>query len=135
MKKWSSDDGHDLKQKNRLSKIIRHNHLRHYPLLDQTIFINNQDFRWTIKHPEGYKSKEELLRDWSPFIPDMLFPISKTIIEFDGSFHTDTEKGARRTKLRNQYYEYAGIKLIVYSTEEFNKMTDDEVLKDLKKKL
>ena len=56
-------------------------------------------------------------------------------IELDGDFHTNSEKGAKRTKLRNQYYLYAGIKLISYVTKELDKMTDEELLADLKSKL
>ncbi len=64
-----------------------------------------------------------------------ILPPSKLIIELDGDFHTNSEKGAKRTKLRNQYYEYSGIKLISYVTKELDKMTDEELLADLKSKL
>ena len=133
MKEWT--DGHDMPQKQRIIKLIKNNNLHHYPLIDQTIFINNTDFTWTKEHPTGFSSKEELKRAWSPFMPDLLFPIKKTIIELDGNFHTNSEKGAKQTKRRNQYYEYAGIKLIAYVTDELNKMTDEELLNDLKSKL
>ncbi len=133
MKNWT--DGHDISQKQRIIKLIRDNNLRHYPLIDQTIFIHNTNFEWTKEHPVGFSSKEELCRVWTPFMPDLFFPLRKLIIELDGDFHTNSEKGAKRTKLRNQYYEYSGIKLISYVTKELDKMTDEELLADLKSKL
>jgi len=135
MKNWSSDDGHDLNEKDRISKIIRNNSLHHFPLLDETIFINKQTFYWTKTHPTGYKSKEHLLLDWRVFKPDMLFPLKNLIIEIDGTFHTNTTKGVKQTKLRNQYYEYSGIKLIIFDPAVMKKMSDKKLLAELKARL
>ena len=140
MKDWDSTDAHDSEAKARISWIIKEKKLHHFPLLDETIFIHKNSFRWTKIHPGGYESKEELVRDWEVFKPDMLFPLRLLIIEIDGDFHRNTEKGAKRTKLRNQYYEYACIKLIIYNTskdkryDELGNMTDEELYQDLKSK-
>ena len=133
MKNWG--DAKDAQQKNRLAWIIKENNLHHFPLFDQTIFINNTDFSWTKEHPTGYKSKEELARAWAVFMPDLFFPLRKTIIEIDGSFHFNSEKGVKRTKLRNQHYEYAGLKLITVTPEDMKEMSDDELLTFLKQRL
>lgn len=132
MKDWDSSDGHDNAQKNRIARLLQDKHLRHYPLFDQTIFINNNDFQWTKTQPQGFISKEELLRQWRPFRPDLLFPLKNLIIEIDGDFHTNTTKGVKQTKLRDQYYEYAGIKLVKFVASELNKMSDEELLQILK---
>ena len=135
MKNWDPNDPHDWKQKDRIANIIRKNHLHHYPLFDETIFINKNTFSWTKIHPSGFQSKEELLLQWQPFKPDMLFSLKNTIIEIEGKFHTDTAKGVRQTKKRNQYYEYAGINLIIFQTQTLNKMTDKQLLEELNSKL
>ena len=134
MKNWDSTDAHDSEEKARISKIIHDNNLHHFPLYDETIFINKTDFSWTKIHPEGFTSKEDLMRQWAVFKPDMLFPLRNLIIEIDGSFHTDSEKGAKRTKLRNSYYEYAGIKLLIYTPLELKEMSDEILYQDLKSK-
>jgi len=135
MKEWDSTDGHDLKQKNRIARIIRNNNLHHFPLFDTTIFINKTDFTWTKVHPEGFNNKEELLRQWQPFMPDIFFPLKKTIIELDGDFHRNTAKGVKQTKLRNQHYEYAELKLIEIDTNELNSWSDEKLYLFLKEKL
>lgn len=132
MKEWDSNDSHDTEQKNRISWLIKKNHLHHFPLLDETIFINRTDFRWTRTHPKGFSSKEDLFRQWHPFKPDMLFPLKNLIIEIDGTFHTNTSKGIKQTKLRNQYYEYAGIRCLVLDSNIIKKLSNDEMLKLLK---
>jgi len=109
--------------------------MHHYPLFDETIFINKTTFEWTKIHPIGFHTKEQLLLQWAVFMPDLLFPMSNMIIEIDGDFHTNTTKGVKQTKRRNQYYEYAGIRLITFVTSELNKMTDDTLLKILKEKI
>ena len=53
------------------------------------------------------------------------------IIEIDGDFHFNTKKGVIQTNKRNQYYEYAGIRLIWYETKALNKMSDAELYLDL----
>jgi len=133
MKNWG--DAKDAQEKNRLAWIIKENNLHHFPLFDQTIFINKTDFTWTKEHPTGYQSKEELARAWAVFMPDLFFPLRKTIIEIDGSFHFNSEKGVKRTKLRNQYYEYAGLKLITVTPEDMKEISDDELLTFLKQRL
>jgi len=135
MKEWDSTDAHDNKQKDRLAWIIKKNKLHHFPLFDQTIFIHNNTFHWTKEFPTGYKTKEIFLTQWSPFKPDMLFPLRNLIIEIDGDWHTNTAKGVKQTKRRNQYYEYAGIKLITFVTKELDKMSDKKVLELLKQKI
>jgi len=130
MKEW--EDAHDLKQKDRIAWLIRDNLLHHFPLFDQTIFINKTTFYWTKIHPAGYHSKGELLLHWEPFMPDLLFPLRNLIIEIDGEWHTNTAKGVKQTKKRNQYYEYAGIKLVTFVTEELNKMSDKKLLEALR---
>jgi len=132
-KEWT--DAHDTKQKDRLAWIIRDNKLHHFPLFDETIFIHKTKFEGTKIHPTGIKRKEELKRVWEPFMPDMLFPLRNLIIEIDGDWHTNTEKGVKQTKRRNQYYEYAGIKLITFITKELNKMSDKKLLELLKEKI
>jgi len=133
MKEW--EDAHDLKQKDRIAWVIRDNNIHHFPLFDETIFIHKTTFYWTKIHPRGYHSKEELSREWAPFMPDLLFPVKNLIIEIDGDFHFNTEKGVKQTKRRNQYYEYAGIKLITFVTRELNKLSDEALLKILKEKI
>lgn len=132
-KEWT--DAHDTKQKDRLAWIIRDNQLHHFPLFDETIFINKTTFEWTKIHPVGFKSKEELLLQWAVFMPDMLFPLRNMIIEIDGNWHTNTSKGVKQTKRRNQYYEYAGIKLITFVTKELNKMSDKKLLEVLRSRI
>ena len=132
-KSW--EDAKDSEQKNRLAWLIKKNHIHHFPLFDQTIFINNTDFAWTKEHPTGFNSKEELLRQWSVFMPDMFWATKNLILEIDGKFHFNTEKGVKQTKKRNQYYEYAGIKLVTMIPEEMDSMTDMALLQDLKSKL
>jgi len=132
-KEWR--DAHDTKQKDRLAWIIRDNNLHHFPLFDETIFINKTTFHWTKIHPQIFHSKEELLLQWAVFMPDLLFPLRNLIIEIDGDWHTNTEKGVKQTKRRNDYYEYAGIKLITFVTKELDKMNDKELLQILKEKI
>jgi len=132
-KEW--EDAHDTKQKLRLTRLIKENNIHHYPLYDETIFIHKTTFEWTKIHPKGFHSKEELSVQWAVFMPDMLFPIRNMIIEIDGDWHTNTEKGVKQTKRRNQYYEYAGIKLITFITKELNKMSDKKLLQVLKEKI
>jgi len=132
-KEWT--DAHDTKQKDRLAWIIKGNNLHHFPLFDETIFINKTTFEWTKIHPVGFKSKEELLLKWAVFMPDMLFPLRNMIIEIDGEWHTNTEKGVKQTKRRNQHYEYAGIKLITFITKELNKMSDKKLLEVLRSRI
>jgi len=134
-KDWDSNDGHDLLQKNRICEILRDNHIRHYPLIDQTIFINKNTFSWQMEHPKGYRSKEDLWKDWEVFKPDLLFPQKNLIIELDGPFHFNTAKGVRQTNKRNQYYEYAGIRLIWYYTDKVKEMSDGTLYLDLLEKL
>jgi len=132
-KEWT--DAHDTKQKDRLAWIIRDNTLHHFPLFDETIFIHKTSFGWTKIFPTGYADKEQFLRVWAVFKPDLLFPLRNLIIEIDGDWHTNTEKGVKQTKRRNQFYEYAGIKLITFVTNELNKMSDKELLEILKEKI
>ena len=61
-------------------------------------------------------------------MPDMLFGLKNMIIELDGDWHFNTEKGVKQTKRRNQYYEYAGIKLVTFVTKELEKMSDKKIL-------
>ncbi len=126
-KNWDSSDAHDTEQKNRIAEILRDKHIRRYPLFDETIFIHKQDHSWVREQPKGYTSKEELWRDWEVFKPDMLFPKNNMIIEIDGDFHFNSEKGVKQTNKRNEYYEYAGIKLIWYYTKTLNEMSDGEL--------
>jgi len=132
MKDW--EDSHDLDQKQFLLNILKNHTVRHYPLMDETIFINNHSFLWTREHPTGYETKEKFLADWSPFMPDLLFPMRNMIVELDGDFHRNTNKGIRQTKRRNQYYDYAGIKLVVFETsrdkkyDELNTLSDKQIL-------
>lgn len=130
-KDWDPTDGHDTAQKNRIAEILRDNHIRHYPIFDETIFINKKTFKWQRNHPTGYNTKEDLLRDWEVFKPDLLFPMKNLIIEIDGDFHFNTAKGIKQTNKRNQYYEYSGIRLIWYETKTLNKMSDAELYLDL----
>lgn len=123
-KEWSSDDGHDMNEKNRICELLRDNHIRHYPLLDQTIFINKQTFKWQMEQPKGYNSKEELWRDWEVFKPDLLFPTKNLIIEIDGLWHFNTKKGVKQTNKRNEYYEYTNIRLIWFTAEAVKEMSD-----------
>ena len=132
-KEW--EDAHDTKEKLRLTRIIKENNIHHYPLYDETIFINKTTFEWSKIHPKGFQSKEELSLKWAVFMPDMLFPLRNMIIEIDGDWHYNTEKGVKQTKRRNQYYEYAGIKLITFVTKELNKMSDKKLLQLIKEKI
>jgi len=135
MKEWDSTDAHDWKQKDRIAWLIRENNLHQFPLYDQTIFINKTTFDWRKTQPTGFESKEELLLKWAVFIPDMLYPLRNMIIEIDGDWHTNTTKGVKQTKRRNQYYEYAGIKLIIFVTKELNKMSDKKLLEVLRNRI
>ena len=107
-KEWDSTDGHDMNEKNRIAVILRDNHIRHYPLFDQTIFINKQTHKWQMIQPEGYTSKEDLWRDWETFMPDLLFP-----------------------KKKNEYYEYAGIRLMWFTAEQVKGWSDAELFLQL----
>ena len=126
-KEWSSDDGHDGREKNRIATILRNNAIRHYPLFDETIFISKQTHRWTKEHPKGYTSKEDLWRDYEIFKPDLLFPMKNMIIEIDGDWHFNTTKGVKQTNKRNEWYEYAGIKLIWFTAAAVKEMSDAEL--------
>ncbi len=134
-KDWDSTDGHDTNEKNRIALILREPTLRHFPLFDQVIFIHKTNFKLKMKQPTGYKSKEDLWGDWETFKPDMFFPLKNLIIEIDGEWHFNTEKGVKQTKKRNQYYEYAGVRFFWYYTPDLKKMTDEELRQDLIKKL
>jgi hypothetical protein len=130
-KNWDSTDGHDGEEKNRIAVILRNNNIRHYPLFDQVIFINKQTHLWVMQQPEGYTSKEELWRDYEIFKPDLFFPLKNLIIEIDGDFHFNTKKGVKQTNKRNEWYEYAGIKLIWYEAKALKAMSDAELFLDL----
>lgn len=130
-KDWDSSDGHDLNEKNRICEILRDNHIRHYPLIDQTIFINKQTHEWQMGQPKGYTSKEDLWRDWEVFNPDLLFPQKNLIIEIDGDWHFNTEKGRKQTNKRNEYYEYAGIRLVWFTAQSIKDMSDGKLYLEL----
>jgi hypothetical protein len=130
-KEWDSNDGHDTMEKNRIATILRNNSIRHYPLFDQTIFINKQTHSWVKEQPKGYTSKEDLWRHWEVFKPDLLFPNKNLIIEIDGNFHFNTKKGIKQTNKRNEYYEYAGIRLIWYYADTLKEMSDAELFLSL----
>lgn len=130
-KDWDSTDGHDMNEKDRISKILRNAEIRHYPLLDETIFISKQTHKWQREHPEGYTSKEDLWRDWETFKPDMLFPMKNLIIEIDGDWHFNSSKGVKQTNKRNEWYEYAGIRLIWFTAAEVKGWSDDKLYNEL----
>ena len=132
---WDSTDGHDLGEKNRIATILRNNNIRHYPLFDETIFINKQTFKWVKEQPKGYSSKEDLLREWEVFKPDLFFPMKNLVIEIDGDFHFNTKKGVKQTNKRNEWYEYAGLKLIWYHAQTLKDMSDAQLFLDLVNKL
>ena len=132
---WDSTDGHDTGEKNRIATILRNTNIRHYPLFDETIFINKQTFKWVKEQPKGYSSKEDLLREWEVFKPDLFFPMKNLVIEIDGDFHFNTKKGVKQTNKRNEWYEYAGLKLIWYHAQTHKDMSDAQLLLDLVKKL
>jgi len=130
-KDWDSTDGHDNNEKNRIAVILRNNNIRHYPLFDQVIFINKQTHKWVMQQPKGYISKEDLWRDYEIFKPDLLFPKKNLIIELDGEFHFNSEKGVKQTNKRNEYYEYAGIRLIWFTAEQVKGWSDAELFLQL----
>ncbi len=143
-KDWDSTDGHDMNEKNRIAQILRDSHIRHYPLFDQTIFINKQTFKWQQPQPKNhsdpndhkpYNSKEDLWRDWEVFMPDLLFPMKNLIIEIDGLWHFNTAKGVKQTNKRNEYYEYAGIRLIWFTAAQIKGWSDAELHKELTDRL
>ncbi len=130
-KEWDSTDGHDMTEKNRIAVILRDNNIRHYPLFDQTIFINKQTHNWQMEQPSGYTSKEDLWRDWETFKPDLLFPKKNLIIEIDGDWHFNTQKGVKQTNKRNEYYEYAKIRLIWFTAAQVKEWSDAELFLQL----
>ena len=132
---WDSTDGHDTGEKNRIATILRNTNIRHYPLFDETIFINKQTFKWVKEQPKGYSSKEDLLREWEVFKPDLFFPMKNLVIEIDGDFHFNTKKGVKQTNKRNEWYEYAGLKLIWYHAQTLKDMSDAQLFLDLVNKL
>ena len=134
-KDWDSTDGHDMNEKNRIAEVLRNNKIRHYPLFDQTIFIDKQTFKWTQTHPLGYTTKAELWRDWEVFMPDLLFTHKNLIIEVDGDWHFNTHKGVKQTNKRNEYYEYAGIRLIWFTAEQVKGWSDSKLYSELKDRL
>jgi len=129
MKDWDSSDGHDSEEKNRIALILRK--LRFYPVFDRTIFINKQNHTWTDEHPRGYNSKADLLRDYEVFIPDILIKKYNMIIELDGNFHFNTKKGVRQTNKRNEYYEYAGIRLIWFHSTMLKDLSDYDIARQI----
>jgi len=134
-KEWDSTDGHDMNEKNRIAQILHDSHVRHYPLFDQTIFINRQSHSWQQEQPKGYKSKEELYRYWEIFKPDLLFPMKNLIIEVDGNWHFNTHKGVKQTNKRNEYYEYAGIRLVWFTAAQIKGWSDAQLHKELTDRL
>ena len=110
MKNWDSNDPHDWQEKQRVVNIIRDRTGLIGAVYDETIFVHKQTFEWTTIQPKGFKSKEELMRTYEIFKPDILYKKHNLIIELDGDFHFETEKGVRQTQKRNQYYEYMGVK-------------------------
>ncbi len=134
MKKWSSDDGHDWQEKNRMTNLLRTELGLQGGLYDETIFVNKTTFEWQTEQPTGYESKEDLMRCWEIFKPDLIYKKRNLIIEFDGDFHFNTAKGVRRTEQRNQYYEYASFRFVWYYSGNDNKegtfmnLTDQDIL-------
>ena len=135
LKEWDSTDGHDMNEKNRIAQSLRDSHISHYPLFDQTIFIHKQTFKWQQEQPTGYTSKEDLWRDWEIFKPDLLFAMKNLIIEVDGDWHFNTTKGVKQTNKRNEYYEYAGIRLIWFTAEQVKGWSDSKLYSELKDRL
>lgn len=131
MDNWDSNDPHDSEQKIRISNIIHDHRLDLHPLFDETIFIHKLSMIWTRTHPAGYESKQDMLREWEVFRPDVLFPEKNAIIELDGDWHFKTKKGVKQTNKRNEWYEYVGLDLTWYYTPDFDKMDDDSIIVDL----
>lgn len=129
MSDWDSTDGHDMDDKNRIALILRKLHF--YSVFDRTIFINKQNHSWTDIHPKGYASKKDLLKDYEVFIPDILIKKYNMVIELDGSFHFNTKKGIKQTNKRNQYYEYAGIRLIWFYSDKLKDMSDYDIARQI----
>jgi very-short-patch-repair endonuclease len=57
------------------------------------------------------------------YIVDFYFPEGKIVIELDGSQHYE-EKGEQQDKVRNEYFNSLGIKVLRYSNYQVNKLFD-----------
>ena len=140
-KNWSSDDGHDWEEKNRMINLLRSELALQGALFDETIFVNKTTFKWQREQPKNYPTKEALLLCWEIFKPDIIYPKFNLIIEMDGDFHFNTKKGVKRTTQRNQYYEYAEFKFVWYYSGNDNKegtfmnLTDQEILAKFRQNL
>jgi len=121
MKNWDSSDGHDWEEKKKCTEILNHFLGYRGALFDETIFVNKTTFEWQTKQPTGYESKEDLLRCWEVFKPDILIKKHNMIIEMDGDFHFNMKKGVKQTQKRNQYYEYMKIKFVWFYSGNENK--------------
>jgi len=141
MKNWDSTDGHDWEEKNRMVNLLRTDLGLIGGLFDETIFVNKTTFKWQTTQPSVYENKEDLLRCWEIFKPDIIYKKHNLIIEMDGDFHFNTKKGVRQTEKRNQYYEYMGVKFVWYYSGNDNKegtfmaLRNDEILAKFKQAL
>ena len=129
MKNWDSNDAHDNVQKNRLQKILK-KHFNLSCLFDSTIFISKHNFTWSVVQPND--TKEEILKNYYIHKPDILIKNPPIIIELDGFFHFNTKKGVNQTQLRNQNYSNMNVKFISFFTNQFNKITDVEIVNKIK---
>lgn len=130
MKQWDCNDAHDSIEKNRLQKILK-KHFNYYCLFDRTIFISKYNYTWTDIQPNY--NKKEIYKKYHIHKPDILIKIPfNIIIELDGDFHFNTKKGITQTKLRNKIYNSMNVKFISFSTKQFNKMSDIELISKIK---
>lgn len=129
MNNWDSTDAHDLEPKKRIADILRAKY-GYRCVFDRTIFIDKTTFQVHLEQPMECLTKQEVLSKYEIFIPDILIKTVSgfKIVELDGSFHFENSKGVRRTNKRNEYYEYANIKLVWFYTPTLNKMSTDEII-------
>lgn len=134
MKEWDSNDAHDWNEKKKIADILR-NLFHYFCIYDRTIFVNKKDFSYSDKQPAGFTSKEDILKNYYIFRPDILVKSHNIIIEIDGLFHFNTKKGVKQTNHRNEIYEYMGVKFVWFTTEMVQTSTLAELYQILKEKL
>jgi len=96
----------------------------------QPLFFNKLTGTLTRLEQQQFKSKEQIARNYHIFNPDLTFTHrdNQWVAEIDGDVHWQNSKSVKRTNLRNETYETAGIKMLWFTRDEVRKSTVKDLI-------
>lgn len=132
MKNWDSTSAHDEMPKIRVQEILRAK-WDYRVTFDRTIFIDKGTFEVHLEQPKECLTRQEVLSKYYIHIPDIFVKTQHgyKIVELDGDVHFNSTKGVKNTNLRNEHYDYAGIKYVWFYTPTLEKMSVEEIIKHI----